>query len=74
MFFLKHLSYVYKDWPYGGLADVDGSVEEGESDGVGGPDGTEYGSNGEGGSTSIEVDVVEPVWVNDKSGEHIVSA
>ncbi|GJV62410.1 hypothetical protein Tco_1468510 [Tanacetum coccineum] len=56
---------------------------EGESNGVGGlngagqPDGTDGSngvceSNGEGGSTSIRLDVVEPVWVNDKSREHIL--
>ncbi|GKB93676.1 augmin subunit 4 [Tanacetum coccineum] len=57
----------------GGSSGVDGSVGEGELDGVGGSDGSNgvCGSNEERGSTSIEVDVVEPVWINDKSREHI---
>ncbi|GKD24812.1 hypothetical protein Tco_1231026 [Tanacetum coccineum] len=73
-----------------GSAGIDGSVGEGESNGVGRSDGTDgsirvcrsndgsqgvSGSNDrsilDGGSTSVEVDVVEPVWVNDKSREHI---
>ena len=59
------------DQQSGGSANVDGSDGVGGSDGTGGSNGV-CGSN-DGGSTSIEVDVVEPVWVNDKSREHIVS-
>ncbi|GKD16659.1 hypothetical protein Tco_1205817 [Tanacetum coccineum] len=43
----------------------------GSNDGSQGVCGSNDGSIREGGSTSIEVDVVEPVWVNDKSREHI---
>ncbi|GKD34446.1 hypothetical protein Tco_1249955, partial [Tanacetum coccineum] len=56
----------------GGSDGTDGSIGVcGSNNGSQGASGSNDVSTGDGGSTSIEVDVVEPVWVNDKSREHI---
>nr|GEY90532.1 hypothetical protein [Tanacetum cinerariifolium] len=51
---------------------TDGSIRVcGSNDGSQGVSVSNDGSIRDGGSTLVEVDVVEPVWVNDKSHDHI---